>query len=199
MCHIYSVHGQTCLDCLRKTPLDGLFAATPYKHPLVSKSVHAYKYRFVETLAEPLTELLREELLNHELPLPDILVPVPLHVRRLRWRGFNQAERIAQYLSLILAPGCPIPIDTNRLIRSHATLPQAKTTSKTKRLENLRGAFVWNDHLSNTQATATRQNITNARVWLVDDVATTLATLEECAAVLKRAGAREVMGIVIAH
>lgn len=192
VCRRTSVHGRTCLACAAKTPLDGIFAAARYDHPLVRATIHAHKYRFIESISAPLAELLREEIHNAGLPLPHAILPVPLHARRLRLRNFNQAELLAQRLAQALTPGLPIDVVTDALIRVRPTLPQAKTRSREERLANLRGAFAW-------QATGDTSDLRSRNIWLVDDVSTTAATLEECARVLKAQGAREVLGVVVAH
>ena len=193
VCRHPSTRGVSCLDCSRKTSLAGVFASLSYRHPLTSRMIHAYKYRFVESLADPLGEMLVVAIRNTELPLPTFIIPVPLHITRLRWRNFNQAERIAHHIATEITPGLPIPIVTERLIRTRATLPQAKTRDRKERLQNLRNAFVWQENEHAPIA------LSGASIWLVDDVATTNATLEECARVLRTAGARSVYGIVVAR
>lgn len=197
ICKRDSLRGRTCLACADKTPLEGIFAGAHYQDDLIRRTIHAYKYRFVEDLAEPLAELLRQEIHNAELPLPYAIIPVPLHVRRLRWRNFNQAELLTRVLSNTLAPQCSLTVIADALVRTRATLPQAKTRSREERLANLHNAFVWQPE---RPADSSREfDIRGKSVWLVDDVATTSATLEECARVLKDAGALEVTGIVVAH
>ncbi len=186
-CHRTSTRGATCLDCVGQIPLAGIYAALDYRHPLTTRVIHTYKYRFVESLAAPLADILITRIHNDELPLPTLILPVPLHTTRLRWRNFNQAELIARHLATTLTPGLPLPLSTEHLIRTRATLPQAKTKNKKERLENLSGAF------------AVSGDLTGASVWLVDDVATTNATLIECARVLRSAGAKSVYGVVVAR
>jgi ComF family protein len=190
ICKHISARGATCLDCSGKTPLDGVFAACTYRSPLTRTGIHALKYRFIPACAAPLAEVLIAELRNAELPLPQLITPVPLHTRRLRWRGFNQSELIARYLANHLTPGLTIPLDTTSLRRIRFTPPQASVTSRTERLENLKDAFAW-------RSLAT--DLTGKTVWLIDDVATTNATLEACARTLKQAGAHTVIGIVLAR
>lgn len=186
--------GRTCLRCAPKHALDGLFAATIFRESgAVAEAVHALKYEFVPELASPLGRLLAEELSRADLPLPDMIIPVPLHPWRQRWRGFNQAERIATTLAESLAPGLPIPLRTDLLIRHRFTLPQARAEDAKRRKQNLASAF------STTKHPATGKEVRGKTVWLVDDVATTGTTLIECARVLKRSGAKRVFGIVVAR
>jgi ComF family protein len=149
------------------------------------------KYRFIETAADPLAALLAESLAHHPLPLPDLVVPVPLHSRRLRFRGFNQAEVLARTLMAKLLPGMPVPVRTDLLARIRFTKPQMKTDSKSERLANLSAAF--------TVPLEVAGPIVGKHIWLMDDIATTGTTLDECARSLKDAGAKTVWGIVIAR
>jgi ComF family protein len=106
----------------------------------------------------------------------DILVPVPLHRSRQRERGFNQARQLAKHL------GLPV---INALARTRNTASQADLPAS-KRGANVRGAFV------------ARAGVDGLTIVLVDDVATTGATLNACAAVLLDAGAREVRALTAA-
>lgn len=183
--------GEVCFACLGKNSLDGLFAASHYRHLLVSVSIHTYKYRFIPAFAKPLGVWLAEIITENDLPLPDIFIPVPLHRRRLRFRGFNQSELLVDALSEAIAPGFPMPVWKNCLLRSRYTKPQMKTISREERLGNLQNAFII------TKESA--KIIKGKNIWLVDDVATTGITLEECASVLKKSGAKNVFGIVLAR
>lgn len=187
----YQKNGATCRDCRKLTALDGLFIARPYRHRLLQKLVFALKYRFIDAAAEPLAALMAESVSHHPFPLPDIVIPVPLHPRRLRFRGFNQAEVLAEKLMALLLPGSPISIHTDLLRRIRFTKPQMKTESKSERLANLSEAFVI--------PLETAGPIVGRYIWLIDDVATTASTLDECARTLKAAGAKTVWGVVIAR
>ncbi|MFZ1626485.1 MAG: double zinc ribbon domain-containing protein [Candidatus Moraniibacteriota bacterium] len=187
----YQKNGATCRDCRKTTALDGLFIARSYRHRLLQKLVFALKYRFIDTAADPLAALLAESIAHHPFPLPDLVIPVPLHARRLRFRGFNQAEVLAQKLMVHLLPGSPIPIRNDLLARSRFTKPQMKTDSKPERLANLAEAFI--------APLETAGPLVGKHLWLIDDVATTGTTLDECARALKIAGAKTVWGIVIAR
>lgn len=184
-------YGALCHDCRGKTPLDGVFAASPFCDKLISNIVHTYKYHFAQSLALPLGTFLTESLRRTPLPLPDIILPVPLHHWREQWRGFNQSEHLARIVADTLAPGMPLMPISNPLIRKHFTLPQSRQKNKRARKENLSGAF--------SIAQGTPKNFFQGkRVWLVDDVATTGYTLASCATLLKHHGASEVYGITLA-
>jgi len=187
----YQKNGFTCRECRKITALDGLFIARPYRHRLLQKLIFALKYRFIETAANPLATLLAESIAHHPFPLPDLVIPVPLHTRRLRFRGFNQAEVLAEKLMTRLLPGSPIPLRTDLLRRIRFTRPQMKTDSKKERTENLLDAF--------EVKLETAGPLVGKSVWLIDDVATTGSTLNECARILKAAGAKTVWGVVIAR
>lgn len=183
--------GETCFDCSHKNALDGLFAASLYRSPLVSISIHAFKYSFIPSLAKPLGQWLAERVLEIGLPLPDYFMSVPLHSKRLRFRGFNQSELLTTAFIDTLTPGFEMIFLKNSLLRTRYTKPQMKTRTKDERLRNLTDAF-----------TVTKESlplIWGKSIWLIDDVSTTGTTLEECALVLKNAGAKSVFGIVLAR
>jgi len=111
------------------------------------------------------------------------LVPVPLHIRRERWRGFNQSQLIAEKLSDKFG----IEIDCHGLKRVKHGKAQAKL-SKSERWENIKGSFFWE-----------KESLSGRNIILIDDVVTTGATLNEAAKVLKENGAGEVWGLVVAR
>ena len=181
--------GQTCLACKKKSSLDGMVVAASYSQFQISKAVHLFKYRFVDDLHVPLGNLFVNVLRKTELPLPNIITPVPLHKRRLRWRGFNQSALLAKHLADNLLPQNKISFDENILIRNRYTSPQMKIKDHISRKQNIAGAF----------SLSPNAEIKNKTVLLVDDIATTGSTLFECAKILKEAGASEVFAIVIAR
>lgn len=128
--------------------------------------------------------LAREAAVERLLSEPDVILPVPLHRSRLRWRGFNQAAVLAK----TCFPYWKDRIRINLLQRHKATLPQLGLTGKERR-SNLVGAF----SIRLPQASSGR------RILLVDDVLTTGATLRECAEVLRRAGVAELAAFTVAR
>ena len=116
-----------------------------------------------------------------------VAVPVPLHPDRLKERGFNQSELLFREPLAAL----DIPLQ-GALVRCRATTPQFGLTAAERR-GNLQGAFALAE-----EATAAGDALTGKKVVLVDDIMTTGATLQECALVLKEAGAASLMGIVAA-
>ncbi|MFA7209718.1 MAG: phosphoribosyltransferase family protein [Parcubacteria group bacterium] len=181
--------GRVCRNCKFSSVLDGLLVASKYKDGNLGKLVHLYKYRFIEDLHIPLGKILTEAILQSRLPIPDMIIPIPLHPRRQRWRGFNQSQLLAGHIGRNLAPGFEIPLGTDILRRKRYTPPQMKIKKYAERLDNLRNAF----------AIAKHGNVRNKTILLVDDIATTGATLFECAEVLKRNGAKKVFGAVLAR
>jgi ComF family protein len=122
-------------------------------------------------------------LTTHNLPA-EILIPVPLHPRRLRERGYNQSALLAKELGKLAS----IPIIENALMRQKYALPQARTLSVEERRVNMAGAFTYRG-----------KTIRDRQVLLIDDVATSAATLDACAVALKQGGAKSVWGLVLAR
>lgn len=185
--------GRTCLSCRKRSRIDGVFAASDFRDSRgPAEAIRILKYEYVPELAVPLGRLLAKRAEGTDLPLPDLVVPVPLHAWRERYRGFNQSALIAESFAASFLPDLAIPVRAEPLARTRFTLPQAKSGSAAERRRNLRGAF-------EIPANADRAELRGKTVWLIDDVATTGTTLEECAKVLKKAGAKEVYGIVVAR
>ena len=113
----------------------------------------------------------------------DALIPVPLHPRRLRRRGYNQSALLAREIGRALN----LPLQENRLIRVKNPQPQAQTPSPQQRRSNVSGNF------------ACPADAAGLTALLIDDVATTASTLSECAAALKTAGATQVHALVLAR
>lgn len=189
-CGKRSFNGEICK--IHKISLNGFVAATFYEDELVKKIIDDFKYNFVKELSKPLAFLVFKFLKeNPEIeffknPYDFILVPVPLNKRRLRWRGFNQSEEIAKELSCLLK----IPLKSDILIRKKYTKPQM-LLDKEKRKENIKNAFEVNEKEG--------EIFKKKKIILLDDVATTLSTLEEASKLLKQKGVKEVWGLVIAH
>jgi ComF family protein len=114
----------------------------------------------------------------------DLIIPVPLHPKRLRWRGFNQSLLLARRVSHMYQ----VPIDPFLLYRNRETPPQTQLTEDERR-KNVRGAF----------AIASGEALKEKNVLLVDDVYTSGATVNECCRVLVRGGAREVYVLTLAR
>jgi ComF family protein len=150
---------------------------------IVPSIIRRHKYGLDQSLSRALSQCLGESL-----PLSaedyDIVIPVPLHRARLRWRGFNQAAMLGAAIARRI--GCSL--DAVSLTRTRPTPPQTAQESGQRRL-NVRGAF----------AVTRPQRIANRSVLLVDDVMTTGATVDECARTLIAAGARRVDVLTLAR
>jgi len=161
----------------------------PYEGVLLDL-VHLLKYDRVQSAAGILGEQLAIGLapVMLEAGLNPIMIPVPLHVSKLRIRGFNQAEKIAAATAKRLR--VPIELNIGILVRHRATESQTGLTRHQRR-QNIRGAFkVKPDML---------HHIARRNVILVDDVFTTGTTAEECSRVLLRAGAQHVWVATVAR
>ena len=169
------------------------FAPFSYKDKLIHNLIHTAKYynhtRSAHTLGEILAPLLAEELGDKHMFeefTEAILVPVPLHAKKLAERGFNQTERIAQALVHNLETNT-ITLDTSLLTRVVYSAPQAHQKNREARIQNMRDAFT-----ASTEAKG-------KDIVLLDDVVTTGATLTSAKKTLINAGARNVLCVAIAH
>jgi ComF family protein len=168
-----------CGACLDRPPrFHAVSAAFVYGFP-VDALVHALKYGGNLAVARILGEALGRTVASERV---DLIVPMPLSMQRLRVRGFNQAHEIAR--SVGRATGIPVAFDLCRKVID--TAAQAALPWK-ERARNVRGAFVCDADLNERS------------VAVVDDVMTTGATLDELAKNLRRAGAGEVRGWIVAR
>lgn len=163
--------GAVCAPCMDQPPRhDGVRAAVAYgqvARDVVLRLKYSRKTGHAQTIAN---------LLARHIEGEGLIIPVPLHRWRLWGRGFNQAALIAQTLSKMSA----LPVAFDRLERKRATRSMRGLSSR-KRADAVRGAF------------RVSGRIAGGTVWLVDDVYTSGATANACAAVLKRAGAERVI------
>jgi ComF family protein len=177
-CAVPLTSGTVCGGCLDQPPrFDRVQAVFAYRYP-VAGLIHACKYGGRLALAG----LLGGELARHVTRNVDAIVPMPLARRRLAERGFNQALEIARPI----ARRTRIPLLRNACRKIVDTEPQAALPWQ-ERARNIRRAF------------ACDADLRGKRVAVVDDVLTTGATLNELARVLRRAGAVEVVGWVVAR
>lgn len=146
-------------------------------------AIHELKYRNLRAIAPTLAGYLNEYLVGWAVDF-DFLIPVPLHKRRLRERGYNQAELLARALSQKTS----VPVVTNCLWRSGGETSQVHSANAEERYRNVTGAF-----------TCTGESLSGKRIMLIDDVCTTGATLEACAAALRSVGAQDVFGLTVAR
>ena len=201
VCHARSFDGRICQKCRKKncSVLAGLLVCSDWNNLLLRQIIYDFKYRFIRELAVPLSWLMIEFLKYFQfenLPIFNfkndelIFVPVPLHPRRLSWRGFNQslllANRVANYFNC--------RVDDKIIKRARPTSPQMGIKEEKNRRRNIAGAFSLNKNIIK------ENKFYRDKIFvLIDDVSTTGATLEECAQALKQLKPKEIWGLVIAR
>jgi competence protein ComFC len=169
-----------CFCTVPGASLQDLFALCHYEGHWRTL-IHDLKYRGRRNLSRPFGCWLAREIVNHDYCCPQVVVPVPLHYRRERERGYNQSALIAIHVSRQLGVTYG-----NLLIRTRETESQTKI-SRRERQENVKGAFACNS-----------SSLSGTMVLLIDDVFSTGATMKEAAKVLGRKGAL-VYGAVVAY
>ena len=182
---------QFCGLCRRLEPPFAKAAAYGSYQGGLRDLIHMLKYQQVRPAANVLGRMLAEavtDLEPHWGPASVLVVPVPLFARKLRQRGFNQAELIARVALKGIASKDKYALSADVLERTRETQSQIGLTRHQRR-ENLRGAFRVKD----------RAKISGREVLLVDDVLTTGTTVSECARVLRRAGASRVWVATVAR
>ena len=147
------------------------------------QAIHQLKYKNLRALAVPLAKLLQDYLTANPLPA-EVLVPVPLHQKRLKERGYNQSNLLARELGKLIN----LPVVDECLIRQRYAPPQARTSTLDERRTNVIDAFICRDH-----------KLKGKQILLIDDVSTSGATLDACATALKASGATSVWGLVMAR
>jgi ComF family protein len=170
------------------SPNFSLAAVSSYENESLRELLHAFKYDRFTAVEVPLRKIVSEYLktvdIKNVITADALVVPIPLHKKRLRQRGFNQSEYIARILGDMLS----LSIESGALTRTKDTPHQTTQKTKKERVESLRGSFaVIND-----------EKVKNKTVILVDDVYTTGATMTEASKTLRRGGAKEVIGFVVA-
>ncbi len=180
-----------CEKCREKHFLDRLIWATPYSNPLIKELIRVFKYHFIKELAKPLSKLLIKSLENIS---NIVIVPIPLHERRLKERDFNQAELLAKEI----AEHYSLPLETGVLKRKRAVTPQAQIKDHKTRKTNIKGIFEIDPKFTKKCLDKKQNLLKDKTIILIDDVITTGATLSEAAKVLKCAGAKEIWGLVVA-
>jgi len=170
-CHSHPLHH------LRGIRSVALFESRPLR-----TAIHKFKYQNYHVLAKSLAPLLATCYTTTKLNT-ETIVPVPLHRTRYKYRGYNQAELLANELAKLIHQ----PINAQTLIRHRSTKSQM-TLNAVERQHNVANAFICrNNHLQ------------NKTVLLIDDVCTTGATLDACAEAMRQAGAEAVFGLTLAR
>jgi competence protein ComFC len=149
---------------------------------VIRQAIHELKYRNLRALAPSLAGMLYDYLVENPVA-GDVLVPVPLHPKRRRERGYNQSALLARELGRLSG----LSVTENCLVRHSYTVPQARSAGVRERQKNVANAFTCLDGRLNGR-----------QVILIDDVSTSGATIYACAAAIKSAGAAQVRGLVMA-
>lgn len=178
VCSKVSKNGLTCSSCKEKNSLDALLVVSSYTNNLqLQQLLKSLKYRYSIDIAERLAFYMKDFLKDNNINISDFSVTyVPLYWKRYLYRGFNQSALIAKYIKAPYA-----------LLKRVKNTPQQAKLKKTERLKNVQNAFKY----------SAKQ--VPEKVLLIDDVASTCATLNACAKELKAHGVKEVWGCVIAR
>ena len=173
--------GGFCDFCLKHFAFDS--ACVAFSYETVRKAIHLFKYDGDKTIGYGLGELMAEYLLKYHEELlvkTDVLVSVPLHPKKEKYRGFNQThilcEKISEKTGLVF--------ERRVLERKRETVAQSELNPEERKV-NLKDAF------------GVTGDVAGKRVLLVDDIFTTGTTCNECAKELYRAGAKEVMVVAL--
>jgi len=167
--------------------LTGLMIAAEYSVPAIRNLVWQMKYNSVKDISETLAVLMADLLVKTGVVdyfAQSLVIPVPMYKNRIRFRGFNQAEEIARHFSANLG------LEYAGVLRKSRSTTRQVELEKKLRLENLKGAFELQD---------TNEQLRGRKIILIDDVATTGSTLNECALVLKKSDPAEIWGLVVAR
>lgn len=167
-----------CGACIRRKPIyQKIYALFPYEPPvihLIIKLKFSQKLSYAQTFGELLAERVLKDWYANS-PLPDLILPMPLHANRLRERGFNQAVEIAKPVAKYLN----IPLDLTGILRIKATIAQTGLKAK-ERKSNLHQAFIAN------------RDYHGLKIAVIDDVVTTGSTIESMCKTLKQNGAETI-------
>lgn len=173
-----------CGTCIKDRPSFDRAASAFLYNEAMKGAVHLFKYKGKTTLSGPLSKSLAQHPLFKENY--DAILPVPLHIKRLRRRGYNQSQLLAAELGR--TGGSGIKDNPWLLQRIRPTLSQAGMKRK-ERIKNLKGAFMLRKGAT----------VKGMSLLLIDDVYTTGSTVEECAKVLKKGGAEKVNVLTLAR
>lgn len=190
-----------CEDCIENVPRAGktehsfISAIFDYRNPVIRSAIWKFKYKNSRTFAKIFAPYLYDEIigaLGNELFISGgeniVLVPVPLHKKRLRERGYNQSELLVREI-LKLDSAHIFSYEPTLLVRTRETKPQAKSEKRNARIKNLQGAF----------ASGGQADIRGQIVILIDDVTTTGATLNEAKRAFRVLHPRKVLAFAVAH
>lgn len=191
-CGRLSRFGVTCDPCRRDFPLRGVVAIANYRDVAIQQLIQMVKYASARDAADAFAMLIREGFesaaiaeLRAQLGTSPLLVPVPLHRRRLAERGFNQSACIAESIA---ATGWGTVVPDGAFVRRKCSLPQSKS-APAQRFTNVEDVFTCSEPAA----------VVGSPIVLVDDVVTTGATMAACARELRRVGAGPAWGFALAR
>ncbi len=190
-----------CDSCMDKLPTaereteSSIFAVYDYRDPLVKKLIWELKYHHLPYLGQKLGDILYSSLIEeiNEIRIfssgcPIIVIPVPISKERRRLRGYNQSEIIAKNFCNSSLKGI-FEFNKKIIYKKLNTTPQAKLTNRNRRLQNIKGAF----------GITKSENVKDKTIIVIDDVTTTGGTINEIIKLLKKSGAKKIIGFAVAH
>jgi len=187
LCGKQNENGTNCFSCQRKSFIDRLIYFGDKEDLILKRAIHCFKYqsnvKIAPVLAQYIIEALSQQL-SYQKEKQGFFTFVPLHKKRQNLRGFNQAEILANLVAEYFGLPC-----LNLLKRKRFTIPQVMIEDQSYRRENIKNAFALN---------VDKDKIPQGRIFLIDDICTTSATLQEAAKVLKKAGASQIWAVTIA-
>jgi ComF family protein len=174
-----------CGECLSRTPPFSIARSLGRYDERLMSAIHSFKYGGKIQTGVALGEMMARRIYSG-ISIRDfsLIIPIPLHPKRLRERGFNQSLILARQI----ARGQSLPVDYRSLERAIDTAPQT-ALKKTERSRNVKGAFIVNN----------RDAVKGKKILLVDDVLTTGSTVRECARILLASGAEDVAVLTLAR
>ncbi len=175
--------GPLCTNCEREPLGIGGIRSVYYYEGAVKDAITQLKFHNLKSVAPFLANAMFDFMRSH-LYDAEVIIPVPSHAKRLRERGYNQAELLAKALASLL----DLPTDVKALRRKSLVRPQSSSSSREERRMNVAESFI-----------CSGDSIAGKCVLLVDDVCTTGYTLEACARELRNAGASEVRALTVAR
>jgi len=190
-----------CDNCIERIELtkretaDNIWAVFDYRNSIIKDAIWELKYHHKRYLGERLGQLLYESLIEEisEMRIEVsgraiYVIPTPISNKKTKSRGYNQALFIAKGFCGRAENGV-FELKNNIIFKKIDNLPQAKITNRKRRLENVRGVF----GIKNSEIVKGRTII------VIDDVTTTGGTINEIMKILKKAGAKKVVGFAVAH
>ncbi|MFH1508714.1 MAG: ComF family protein [bacterium] len=181
-------NGKVCSECKKRSSLSYIISCGVYAHPLLQETIKQWKFGasfdITYFLGELMQKTIRENYFYEWLEkYQPILIPIPIHKRKLNIRGFNQTEALANFLSEYNG----LKVCSNVLLKVKNTRPQTSIPHN-KRWQNIKNSY----QIKNPSL------VEGKNILLVDDVVTTGATLKHATYLLKKAGAKNISAVTLA-